>query len=46
MADEDHLKFKVHPEMLFGVLAVIIGICALAVSLYETSPMRKEEMGA
>jgi uncharacterized protein (DUF433 family) len=46
MADENHHKFKVHPEMLVGVSAVIIGICALGVSLYETSLMREEQRAA
>jgi len=46
MAGEDHQKFKVHPEMLVGVSAVIIGICALGVSLYETSLMREEQRAA
>ena len=46
MADENRLRFKVHPEMLVGVSAVIIGICALGVSLYETSLMREEQRAA
>jgi len=46
MADEDNHKSKVHPEMLVGVSAVIIGICALGVSLYETSLMREEQRAA
>jgi len=32
--------------MLVGVSAVIIGLCALAVSLYETSLMREEQRAA
>lgn len=43
MADETHRRPKVHAEMLVGVSAVIIGVCALGVSLYETSLMRKEQ---
>jgi len=35
--------FKVNPEMLVGVSAVIIGVCALAVSIYETGLMREQE---
>jgi uncharacterized protein (DUF433 family) len=46
MADENHHRFKVHPEMLVGVSAVIIGVCALGVSLYETSLMREEQRAA
>ena len=46
MTYENNRKFKVHPEMLVGVSAVIIGICALGVSLYETSLMREEQRAA
>lgn len=35
-----------HAEMLVGVSAVVIGVCALAVSLYETSLMREEQRAA
>ena len=34
---------RLNPEMLVGISAVIIGVCALAVSLYETSLMRQEQ---
>lgn len=34
---------RLNPEMLVGVSAVIIGVCALGVSLYETSLMREEQ---
>ena len=37
---------KVHGEMLVGISAVVIGVCALAVSLYETSLMREEQRAA
>lgn len=37
---------KFHPEMLVGISAVIIGVCALVVSLYETSLMREEQRAA
>lgn len=46
MADEVHKKSKIHAEMLVGVSAVIIGLCALGVSLYETSLMREEQRAA
>jgi hypothetical protein len=36
----------VHPEMLVGVSAVVIGICALSVSLYEVNLMRAEQRAA
>lgn len=40
------LKGRVQPEMLVGISAVFIGVCALAVSLYETSLMREEQRAA
>lgn len=46
MADETHRRPKVHAEMLVGVSAVVIGVCALGVSLYETSLMREEQRAA
>lgn len=46
MAEGNNNKSKLNPEMLVGVSAVIIGICALAVSLYETSLMREEQRSA
>lgn len=46
MTDERPAKGKLHPEMLVGVSAVIIGVCALGVSLYETSLMREEQRAA
>ncbi len=46
MTEDKARKGKLHPEMLVGVSAVIIGVCALAVSLYETSLMREEQRAA
>lgn len=46
MTDEDPGNSKIHPEMLVGVSAVVIGVCALGVSLYETSLMREEQRAA
>jgi uncharacterized protein (DUF433 family) len=46
MTEEKHHKSRIHPEMLVGVSAVIIGVCALGVSLYETSLMREEQRAA
>jgi len=46
MTEEERLRRRFHPEMLVGVSAVIIGVCALVVSLYETSLMREEQRAA
>lgn len=42
MPDAKERKLHVQPEMLVGISAIVIGICALAVSLYEASLMRSE----
>ncbi len=34
---------RLNPEMLVGLSAVVIGVCALGVSVYETSLMREEQ---
>lgn len=39
-------KHKVSSEMVVAVSAVLVGVCALAVSLYETSLMRTEQRAA
>ena len=36
----------IQAEMLVGLSAIIIGVCALGVSLYETSLMREEQRAA
>ena len=46
MADENPQRPRIHAEMLVGVSAVVIGVCALGVSLYETSLMREEQRAA
>lgn len=46
MADSVHRRPKIHAEMLVGVSAIVIGICALGISLYETSLMREEQRAA
>lgn len=46
MSDNESGKRRIHPEMLVGVSAVLIGLCALAVSLYETRLMRSEQRSA
>jgi len=46
MTDEDIHGSRIQPEMLVGISAVIIGLCALGVSLYETSLMREEQRAA
>ena len=35
MSDEPKKKTGINPEMMVGVSAVFVGVCALAVSLYE-----------
>lgn len=39
-------KRRINPEMLVGVSAVFIGVCALVVSLYEAQLMRQEQRAA
>ncbi len=46
MTGEKSPRGKIHPEMLVGVSAVVIGLCALGVSMYETSLMREEQRAA
>ena len=46
MTDENPRKPRIQPEMLVGVSAVLIGVCALGVSLYETGLMREEQRAA
>ncbi len=46
MSDNEEGRKRIHPEMLVGVSAVLIGLCALAVSLYETRLMRSEQRSA
>lgn len=46
MTDRNRRKPRMHAEMLVGISAVIIGVCALGVSLYETSLMREEQRAA
>ncbi len=46
MSDNEEGRKRVHPEMLVGISAVLIGLCALAVSLYETRLMRSEQRSA
>ena len=46
MADGEETKKRIHPEMLVGISAVLIGVCALVVSLYETRLMRSEQRSA
>ncbi len=46
MSEEQRGRKRIHPEMLVGVSAVFIGVCALAVSLYETRLMRSEQRSA
>ena len=46
MSSQIESKGKIHPEMLVGISAVVIGLCALGVSLYETSLMRSEQRAA
>ena len=46
MSDKSRKNLLRNPEMLVGISAVIIGVCALGVSLYETSLMREEQRAA
>ena len=46
MSGPNEPKGKIHPEMLVGISAVVIGLSALGVSLYETSLMRSEQRAA
>ena len=39
MTEEPNRTRGIQAEMLVGVSAVVIGVCALGVSLYETSLM-------
>jgi len=43
MTEESPRKKAIQPEMLVGLSAVFIGVCALVVSLYEASLMREEQ---
>jgi hypothetical protein len=46
MTEESPRKKGIQPEMMVAVSAVFIGVCALAVSLYETKLMREEQRSA
>jgi len=46
MTEVSPRKKGIQPEMLVGVSAVFIGVCALVVSLYETKLMREEQRSA
>ena len=46
MTDKIRREPRIQAEMLVGVSAVLIGVCALGVSLYETSLMREEQRAA
>lgn len=46
MTDETKNRSRLNPEMVVGVSAVFIGICALVVSLYEARLMREEQRAA
>lgn len=43
MTEDSPAKKGIQAEMLVAVSAVFIGVCALAVSLYETKIMREEQ---
>jgi hypothetical protein len=42
MSEQRISKGSIHPETPVGVSAVVIGLCAPGVSLYETRLMRSE----
>ena len=46
MTEESPRKKGIQPEMMVAVSAVFIGVCALVVSLYETTLMREEQRSA
>jgi len=46
MTEESPRKKAIQPEMMVAVSAVFIGVCALAVSLYETQLRREEQRSA
>ncbi len=46
MTEESSRKKAIQPEMMVAVSAVLVGICALAVSLYEAQLMREEQRSA
>ena len=46
MAEENGSRSRLHPEMIVGVSAVFIGVCALIVSIYETRLMRQQQQAA
>jgi len=46
MTEEPSRTRGIRAEMLVGVSAVVIGVCALGVSLYEASLMREQQRAA
>lgn len=46
MTDNPAPHKRIGAEMLVGLSAVVIGVCALGVSLYETKLMREEQRAA
>jgi hypothetical protein len=46
MSGNNAPRKKIEAEMLVGLSAVVIGLCALGVSLYETHLMREEQRAA
>ena len=46
MDDQQRRKSRMQPEMMVGVSAIVIGVCALFVSMYEASLMREEQRAA
>lgn len=44
--DKPARRKRIGAEMLVGLSAVVIGVCALGVSLYETKLMREEQRAA
>ena len=46
MTEEPNRTRGIQAEMLVGVSAVVIGVCALGVSLYEASLMREQQRAA
>ena len=46
MSEQGKTRSRISSELMVGGSAVLIGVCALGVSLYETSLMREEQRAA
>lgn len=46
MTEEQRPGKRLNPEMMVGVSAIFVGLCALGVSMYEAGLMREEQRSA